>query len=634
LRETKFVNYFNETQSIEAVGALCELNENTLLVGPTEGELFTIRNNEITHYPIKTRINQRIYYILQDKKKNLWIASYDGLLLITPDGSEKLFTEKDGVLTKQVRIIIQDSQSTYWIGTRNAGLIKMTIDKNPKTPHFEQYMHEKLSEVNSTFIMHLSHNSKGNLLISSNNGGVTILSKDGSLTNYSKKNGLFSNTCFVSKEDAQGTIWVSTTDGIARIKDSQVFTFTQKEGMPHENPMDIMEDDLGFIWLPTQKGTIRVNKQQLNDYIDKKISFIDWKLFDKNNDLERSECTGTARSLITSDGKIWFPMIGGLMSVNPSKIQISKRNPRVLIEKVTIDDIESDIEKPIVVPAGNHRIAFDYLALTLRYPNSASYKYRLNGFDPDWINVGTTRQAVYTSLPYGEYSFSVMGCNNDGVWSESEARVLVLVSPHIYQTWWFVTIVVLLLVGFVFIYIQIRTRAIKRESLYLEQVVKERTKLIAEQRDELVMLNEELRSSKEEVQAQRDTLAENIMELGEKNEEIAQMNANLEQIVEQRTKVLEEQNKRISRYSFINAHKLRAPLASILGLINLMTHEAINEAHLALNKHLLKSANELDKVVQSIKRMLEGEFKDEDFDDVNFNESEEDNNEDDKNKTE
>jgi hypothetical protein len=65
-----------------------------------------------------------------------------------------------------------------------------------------------------------------------------------------------------------------------------------------------------------------------------------------------------------------------------------------------------------------------------------------------------------------------------------------------------------------------------------------------------------------------------------------------------------------------------------------MTHEAINEAHLALNKHLLKSANELDKVVQSIKRMLEGEFKDEDFDDVNFNESEEDNNEDDKNKTE
>jgi signal transduction histidine kinase len=301
------------------------------------------------------------------------------------------------------------------------------------------------------------------------------------------------------------------------------------------------------------------------------------------------------------------------MYVDPSTIQISKKIPQVYIERVTIDDVEADINKQIEVPAGSHRIAFDYLALTLLYPNSATYKYRLNGFDKDWIDAGSTRQAVYTSLPHGEYSFSVMGCNNDGIWNTTGATVSILVKPRIYQTWWFSTLSIFILLGIILMYVRIRTSAIKRKSKYLEELVKERTKLIAEQRDEMVTLNEELRSSQEEVLAQRDALAENIKELGNKNEEIAQMNANLEKIVEQRTKVLEEQNKRISKYSFINAHKLRAPLASILGLINLMAHEAVNETHLTLNKHLLKSAKELDEVVQSIKRMLEGEFKDEDL---------------------
>jgi light-regulated signal transduction histidine kinase (bacteriophytochrome) len=131
---------------------------------------------------------------------------------------------------------------------------------------------------------------------------------------------------------------------------------------------------------------------------------------------------------------------------------------------------------------------------------------------------------------------------------------------------------------------------------------------LAEQRDELVALNEELRSSQDVVLTQRDVLTEKNKELAEKNEEIAIMNTSLERIVEERTKVLEEQNKRLSKYAFINAHKLRAPLASILGLINLFIHDAVNEKQAEMSKHLFKSANALDKIVRSINRMLEREF--------------------------
>lgn len=612
LRETKFTFYFTKGGPvIEASGALCQLNETTILVGTTEGKLYTITDNQVKSYPTKTTINQRIYSILLDKMKNIWIASYDGLLLLTPDGHEKLFTEKDGLLTKQVRIIIQDKQGTYWIGTRNAGLIKMHVNHAPEKPTFEPYMQKELSSVNSTFIMHLNEGSNGNLLISTNNGGITILSPTGEITNYNKKNGLESNTCFMAREDRDGIVWLSTTDGLTRLKNGKTFTFTQKDGMPHENPMDFMEDDLGFVWLPTQKGTIRVSKQQLNDYAENKARTIEWKLFDKNNDLEKSECTGTARALKTADGKIWFPMIGGLMCVDPSTIKISKKIPRVYIEKITIDDAQVDMDKPIIVRAGSHRIAFDYIALTLLYPNSARYKYKLNNFDPDWIEAGVNRQATYTSLPHGEYSFLVMGCNNDGVWNTAGATIPIIVKPRVYQTWWFITLSIFAILGIVMMYTRFRTKSIKERSKYLEKLVNERTRLIAEQRDELVALNEELRSSQEEVLAQRDALAEKIEELADKNEEIATINTNLEKIVEQRTKVLEDQNKRISEYAFINAHKLRAPLASILGIINLMNHEASTEAQLTLNKHLLKSADALDEIVRSINQMLERERRDE-----------------------
>jgi ligand-binding sensor domain-containing protein len=609
LRETKFSSYYaNEGLDVEAVGALCLLKDGSLLIGSTQGLIFSLKNNQIKKYPVKTPINQRIYSILQDDKKNLWVASYDGLLLITPDGKEKLFTEKNDLPTNQVRIIFQDKKNQYWIGTRNAGLLKMDFKGYAIKPRFDKYMYEELNEINSTFIMDINEDSKNNLLLCTNTGGITTLSADGHLTNYTKKSGgLESNTCFSVREDKQGIVWIATTDGLSRLKDGKIFTFARKDGMPHENPMDVIEDDLGYFWLPTQKGTIRVNRQQLNDYADGKLKSLAWKLFDKNNDLVKSECTGTAHSLKDANGRIWVPMIGGLMAVNPSDIHVSQKTPRVYIEKVTLDDYEKSIEKPIVVVAGSHRIAFEYIALTLVYPNSARYKYQLQNFDKAWVDAGTDRQAVYTNLPPGQYTFAVKGCNNDGVWSPSNASLSIVVEPHFYQAWWFYLLSFFTVIVSIVAYIRMRTGAIKHKAVYLEQQVKERTRFIAQQRDELVALNEELQSSQEEVMAQRDALREKIGELAEKNDEVEKINTNLEKLVEERTKVLEDQNKRLSEYAFINAHKLRAPLASILGLISLITRDAFSEAQLQIKSHLLTSADELDKIVRSINRMLEKE---------------------------
>ena len=70
-------------------------------------------------------------------------------------------------------------------------------------------------------------------------------------------------------------------------------------------------------------------------------------------------------------------------------------------------------------------------------PQKVKFRYRLDGYDRDWQEAGTRRQAFYTDLPPGNYSFRVIACNSDGVWNDSAAKLDFSVAPAYYQTNWF-----------------------------------------------------------------------------------------------------------------------------------------------------------------------------------------------------
>jgi len=107
-----------------------------------------------------------------------------------------------------------------------------------------------------------------------------------------------------------------------------------------------------------------------------------------------------------------------------------------------------------------------------------------------------------------------------------------------------------------------------------------------------------LQESNEEIKAQNE-------EIISQGEEIRVINENLEKIVLERTKELEKKNKALEEYAFINAHKLRSPVASILGLINLLTKTALDEEAKGIMIHLQDSSGKLDEVVSSITKTIE-----------------------------
>src|SRR5258707_2313091 len=149
---------------------------------------------------------------------------------------------------------------------------------------------------------------------------------------------------------------------------------------------------------------------------------------------------------------------------------------------------------------------------------------------------------------------------------------------------------------------------IKRSNKLLSEKTKEIQQQhfkLTEQNDELVALNEEIVSQREEVMAQRDSLAEKNLEIEKVNQQMAEVNATLEELVDQRTQVLQKQNRKLSEYAFFNAHKLRQPLARIMGVVNLLKTNADHKEQPTILAHLSKSSEDLDAVVRSISDTLQ-----------------------------
>jgi len=182
----------------------------------------------------------------------------------------------------------------------------------------------------------------------------------------------------------------------------------------------------------------------------------------------------------------------GVTMFHPDSLKINTNPPPVVITKLQIDDRPYQPAGPITAPPGKGRIEISYSALTYGNPKRVFFKYRLNGYEDEWVDAGTRRTAYYTNLEPGTYSFHVQACNSDGIWNEAGAAIKFLLRPHFFQTGWFYFLSILgssllILSGYRWRVGQLRQR--KKE---LEGLVAERTTQLAESNDHLARANREL----------------------------------------------------------------------------------------------------------------------------------------------
>ena len=373
-------------------GGLFESSDGSLWVG-TVGGLTRIRNGTITHYK-GNRLSKYFIAAINEDDEGLIVATSETLVLRFKNGEVRPFSIRGQTtpLSKPgnyVFTIYRDRVGTLWFGTVQ-GLFKFASGEPPDKARRRQI------EFSVTSIF---DDGRGNLWLGGRVPGLTRFNTtSGKVTHYTKKDGLFD-------------------DYVTRVL-----------------------ADNNNLWISTSSGIYRASRKDLDAFAAGHLSTV------------RSTSYGTADGMKTSeaslppyqpagvqarDGRLWFSTKKGIVAVDPKHILHNSLVPPVVIEEVVADGASSGRRDNLRFTVGKDKLEFHYTALSLRVPSRVQFKYKLEGYDHDWLDAGSRRVAYYTNLPPGSYRFRVVASNDDGVWNRQGASVSLVLQPHFYQTYWF-----------------------------------------------------------------------------------------------------------------------------------------------------------------------------------------------------
>jgi PAS domain S-box-containing protein len=430
LRDSKFTP-FTRTEGLgnEFVWAvLPDRHENGLWLA-TQAGLFQMAGGRARAVAPEVLRDFDVHALYQDADDSLWIGIMKGGLGHYANGTFHLYTTRDGLASDSVESVYRDREGRLWVGTRG-GLSRQDGRR------FVSFTDRDGLPENRTRV--ILQDSRGTLWIGTFGGGLCRYD-EGRFTCLTTKDGLASNMIVTLREDAHGTLWIGTRDGgVSRLIDGRVHSYTTREGLFDNTVHTTIEDGHGYVWISCNKGIFRVPLHEFDELDRGAITRLHPDVFQNADGMRSHEAnSGTPASARTADGRLWFTTVRGAVAIDPQRIPVNTLRPPVVIENVTADGQTLAAGSPIELGADTRNLQIDYTALSLRIPERVSFKYRLEGYDRDWIPAGNRRSAYYTNLSPGKFRFRVIAANDDGLWNEAGATVPITLQPHFYQTVWF-----------------------------------------------------------------------------------------------------------------------------------------------------------------------------------------------------
>ncbi len=226
---------------------------------------------------------------------------------------------------------------------------------------------------------------------------------------------------------------------------------TISDGIPSLYLYNIHKGKNNNLWMSSNFGIIRYNP------ITKKF-----RSFGTSEGVQDFEFNSTSSSQ-SKDGEIFFGGFKGLNYFFPDSIKDNSNPPVVIIQKFTKKDTTIFIESAnpsgeFVVKNFENSLSFDFLAFNYRDAEHNQYAYKMEGYDEDWIYSGSRRFASYTNLREGTYTFRVKAANNDGIWNEEGAKMVIHILPPPWRTWWAYLIYIISAVGFIYAFSKYREK--------------------------------------------------------------------------------------------------------------------------------------------------------------------------------
>jgi signal transduction histidine kinase/ligand-binding sensor domain-containing protein/DNA-binding response OmpR family regulator len=469
LRNPKFPT-FGEPEGLASNVAwtIAPRSKGGVWVGTTAG-LSSYVDGRITSVDLSrvARGNIRVRAVKEDRNGSVW-AGTDGAGVLRIDAQGiRAFDTKAGLSADTVTALWEDRRGRIWVG-ENGGLDLIEQDKVTS-------MLPLLQTTGAPWIRMIYEDGRGRLWVGTSNRGVFLI-EGNRVRHFGTADGLPSDTIEAIHEDDQGKIWLGSAGGFSLWRDGQITTFAQF-GALQESIFTILEDDSHRFWMTTDKGIVTALRADLEAIASGAKIVPAVHVYGIADGLRSAEFDGgnTSAGCRTPDGMFWLPSIRGVVRVDPNHISKNLVVPQVQIEEVAVDGAPLDIEQGMKIGPVQHRWEFQYAGLSLFVPKQVLFRYRLDGFDKDWVEAGTRRIAYYSQLPPGHYTFHVMASNEDGVWSKDSASFSFNVKAHFHQTVWFILLCLLVTVAAIYFLYQWRVRGLRKLAQALSEQVRART---------------------------------------------------------------------------------------------------------------------------------------------------------------
>ena len=276
-------------------------------------------------------------------------------------------------------------------------------------------------------------------------------------------------------------------NGLAVLRDSRLLPLAFADRALVRGVRGMVESPNGDLWLNTASGITHVALAELeaglaNPSYPMKAVLISEGDFAGAEQSNNGRTDTVARD---SDGYLWFATRNGVVSLDPERRGTATPLPIVTIRSITAD--RQPLDDHAQVAPGPRSLEIEYIGVNLTAPEKVTYRYRLEGFDQSWQEAGARTAAIYTSLPPGTYTLSVMASNGDGRWTDPVSSRSFMILPNFYQTRWFAAAVAGTSLLVLFAIHRIRVRQISRVlSARLDERVAERTRVARELHDTLL----------------------------------------------------------------------------------------------------------------------------------------------------
>ncbi|MET0551455.1 MAG: two-component regulator propeller domain-containing protein, partial [Vicinamibacteria bacterium] len=443
----------------------------------------------------------RVMALATDPEGMLWIGTMGaGLSRLDPaTGVLRTYrhsaADPKSLAADAVMALMVDGVGDLWVGTYGGGLDRL----DAATGTFAHYRHDPADpeSIGADIVTSMVQDASGAIWLGTDGGGLSLLDRRTGKALRFKHDpadpaSLGGNSIYTLYLDATSRLWIGTRgSGLALLESragasARFRHHRQKDGLANDVVYGILPDGEGHLWLSTNNGLSRFDPQTTA-----------FRNYDPSNGLQSSEYNYGAH-LRSASGELFFGGVNGFNAFHPRRLAVNAHVPPVVLTAFLKENRAAATDVPLWQLSGidlgyrDDVVTFEFAALDYASPGRNRYAYKLEGFDPDWVDLGSVRRVTYTDLAPGNYRLRVRAANNDGVWNETGLEVPVRVEAPPWLRWWAFVAYALVLGGALWAFVRAQQRKVEREAQYarrLEQDVQSRTNELAARNQDLEQLN-------------------------------------------------------------------------------------------------------------------------------------------------